>query len=62
MYNIRQYQDSDLRGVLSSWENASKLAHSFVSNEFLDEERHNIPTMYLPKVAPIYCGVELDVK
>lgn len=48
MHNIRQYQESDLSGVLSSWENASRLAHPFVSEEFLNEERHNIPNMYLP--------------
>ena len=48
MKNIRKYQESDLSGVLSSWENASRFAHPIVSEGFLDEERHNIPNMYLP--------------
>ena len=48
MYHLREYQDRDLAGVLSSWENASRIAHTFVNETFLDEERHNIPTIYLP--------------
>jgi len=47
-YTIRQYKESDLDGVLSSWENASKVAHSFLSQTFLDQERYNIPNVYLP--------------
>ncbi len=45
---IRKYRDSDLDDVLSSWENASKLAHPFLTEEFLDSERYNIPNLYLP--------------
>lgn len=45
---IRQYTDADLDGVLSCWENASKVAHSFLPDEFLDEERYNIPNVFLP--------------
>ncbi len=48
LHNIRQYKDSDLEGILSSWENASKLAHPFLTEEFLDTERYNIPNVYLP--------------
>jgi putative acetyltransferase len=47
-HSIRQYEDSDLNDVLSSWENASRLAHPFLTSEFLDLERHNIPKVYLP--------------
>lgn len=47
-YTIRQYTEADLSGVLSSWENASKIAHPFLSEEFLDKERYNIPNVYLP--------------
>jgi len=47
-HTIRQYKESDLNGVLSSWENASKVAHSFLSQSFLDQERYNIPNVYLP--------------
>ena len=45
---IRQYEESDLEDVLSSWENASKIAHPFLDEEFLETERHNIPNLYLP--------------
>lgn len=47
-YTIRQYENSDLNGVLSSWENASKIAHPFLTEEFMDKERYNIPNIYLP--------------
>lgn len=45
---IRQYLETDLDGVLSSWESASKIAHPFLKEEFLDTERYNIPNVYLP--------------
>lgn len=45
---IRQYKDSDLSDVMSSWENASKIAHPFLTEEFLELERYNIPNVYLP--------------
>jgi len=48
VHNIRKYKDSDLNGVLSSWENASELAHPFLSRDFLDSERNNIANVYLP--------------
>ncbi|MDJ1180562.1 GNAT family N-acetyltransferase [Roseofilum sp. BLCC_M91] len=45
---IRNYQTDDLPELLSSWERASKLAHPFLSEEFLLQERKNIPEIYLP--------------
>jgi len=45
---VRQYIEADLNGVLSSWENASKIAHPFLTDEFMDKERYNIPNVYLP--------------
>lgn len=45
---IRQYKESDLDGVMSSWESASKIAHPFLKEEFLKTERYNIPNVYLP--------------
>jgi len=47
-HTIRQYKECDLDGVLSSWENASKLAHPFLKQSFIDQERYNIPNVYLP--------------
>ena len=46
---IRKYSDSDLEGVLSSWENASKMAHPFLTNELIATTRKNIPVVLLPK-------------
>ncbi len=45
---VRQYKETDLNSVLSSWENANKLAHPFLSNTFVDQVRHDIPNLYLP--------------
>ena len=45
---IRKYKDEDLNDVLSSWESASKIAHPFLTEEFLTQERYNIPNVYLP--------------
>jgi putative acetyltransferase len=46
---IRKYKDSDLEDVLSSWENASRLAHPFLTNDLLESTRKNIPIVLLPK-------------
>jgi putative acetyltransferase len=48
MHIIRKYNDADLNGVLSSWENASKIAHPFLKEDFLAQERKNIPELYIP--------------
>lgn len=48
MHIVRQYNHSDLEGVLSAWENASKMAHPFLKEDFLAQERKNIPEVYLP--------------
>lgn len=45
---IRAYQDNDLDDLLIAWEKASRLAHHFMSEEFFEKERRNIPTVYLP--------------
>lgn len=47
-YTIRQYKDADLDGVLSAWENASKIAHPFLAEDFIKQERINIPELYIP--------------
>ena len=35
LVQIRQYKDSDLDAVLSSWEIATRLAHPFMTDEFI---------------------------
>ncbi|QDT96447.1 GNAT family N-acetyltransferase [Gimesia aquarii] len=45
---IREYQAEDLNDLLYVWESASRLAHPFLTDEFLEQERDNIPNLYLP--------------
>lgn len=45
---IRPYQECNLNDLLSTWEKATKLAHPFLTEAFLTQERHNIPNLYLP--------------
>lgn len=45
---IRKYQPADCEDVLRVWEEATAVAHPFLSEEFLELERHNIPNVYLP--------------
>lgn len=45
---VREYRAEDLDAVLAAWENATRLAHPFLTEEFLDQERDNIPNLYLP--------------
>ena len=47
-YTIREYRANDLGGVISSWEHANEIAHSFLPKEFVDKVRHDIPNLYLP--------------
>ncbi|GAC10836.1 GNAT family N-acetyltransferase [Paraglaciecola chathamensis] len=46
--NIRQYLASDLPLVLSSWEAATRLAHPFMTDEFIDQEGINVAEVYMP--------------
>jgi len=52
---IRPYQDADLEQLLSAWAAASALAHPFLSEEFVAQERVNIPTLYLPNAETWVC-------
>jgi putative acetyltransferase len=45
---IRKYQDLDLDAVLSSWENASRLAHPFLTDQYFEHEKQIIPETHLP--------------
>ena len=46
--NIRQYVASDLGAVLDSWEVATRLAHKFMTDEFIAKERKNVAHVYIP--------------
>ncbi len=46
---IRKYEPADCEDLLDVWARASALAHPFLSEDFLEQERHNIPNVYLPK-------------
>jgi len=46
--SIRQYQDRDLNDLMASWENANKLAHPFLKEDFVAQVRKDIPALYLP--------------
>ena len=46
--NIRQYNTSDLEAVLSSWEAATRLAHPFMTEDFLAQQRKDIAEIYMP--------------
>ena len=45
---IRQYKHTDLNEVLISWEAATRLAHPFMSDEFIEQEKINITDVYMP--------------
>jgi len=45
---IRKYEPGDLNELLDAWEAASAVAHTFLSPEFIAQERLNIAELYLP--------------
>ncbi len=57
--SIRQYKKNDLNDLLNLWETSTKLAHPFLTESFLKQERYNIPNIYLPN-ADTWIAVEKD--
>lgn len=45
---IRKYENADLGAVLSSWETATRLAHPFMTDEFIAQEKINVAEIYIP--------------
>ena len=45
---IREYRASDLEGLLNTWELATRLAHPFMSDAFIAQERINVAEIYMP--------------
>jgi len=46
---IRKYRPEDCDEVLRVWAAASALAHPFLSQQFLEQERHEIRNVHLPE-------------
>jgi len=46
---IRKYRTTDCEAIIEIWYAASLVATPFLSDEFLEEERKNIRTIWLPK-------------
>jgi putative acetyltransferase len=60
--NIRQYKNSDLEAVLSSWEIATRLAHPFMTDEFIAQERINVAEIYMPNTDTWVIELDGEVK
>ena len=45
---LRPYRDDDLEAALLAWESASRLAHPFLTEAFLAQERKDIGELYMP--------------
>jgi putative acetyltransferase len=46
---IRRYTPADLEDLLDAWAKASAVAHPFLTEEFLQRERHEIANAHLPR-------------
>lgn len=60
--NIRHYSKADLEAVLSSWEKATRLAHPFMTDEFITQERINVAEIYMPNTDTWVVEIEGDVE
>jgi putative acetyltransferase len=45
---IRLYQESDMKEIIDIWYQASLLAHSFLTEIFLEEEKNNLHNIFIP--------------
>jgi putative acetyltransferase len=59
---IRQYKESDLKSVLDSWEVATRLAHEFMTDDFIAQERKNTAEIYLPNTDTWVAEIDGEVK
>ena len=62
MVRVRQYRYSDLDAVLSSWETATRLAHPFMTDEFIAQERINVAEVYMPNTDTWVVDIEGNVE
>lgn len=61
-FTLRQYQGSDLEAVLNSWEVATRLAHEFMSDAFIAQERKNVAEIYLPNTDTWVVEIDGEVR
>lgn len=59
---IRHYENTDLEAVLFSWEASTRLAHPFMTDEFIDQERINIAEIYMPNTDTWVIEINNEVK
>ncbi|MEE4217501.1 MAG: GNAT family N-acetyltransferase [Xanthomonadales bacterium] len=59
---IRRYKETDLEAVLDSWEVATRLAHDFMTDDFLAQERKNTAEIYLPNTDTWVAEIDGEVK
>ena len=59
---IRQYTQLDLESVLDSWEVATRLAHEFMTDEFIAQERKNVAEIYLPNTDTWVAEIDGEVQ
>ena len=59
---IRHYKESDLDEVLSSWETATRLAHEFMTDYFIAQERKNVAEIYIPYTDTWVAELDGEVK
>lgn len=59
---IRQYENRDLESVLDSWEVATRLAHEFMTDYFIAQERKNVAEVYLPNTDTWVAELDGEVK
>lgn len=58
---IRPYREADLDGVLDTWEQATRLAHEFMTDEFIAQERSNVAEIYLPNTETWIAELDQEV-
>ena len=46
--DLRPFHPSDLQGLLAAWEAASRIAHPFMTDEFIAEQRVAVAEKYIP--------------
>lgn len=59
---VRQYTSLDLEAVLDSWEAATRLAHEFMTDDFIAQERKNVADIYMPNTDTWVAEIEGVVK